>query len=91
MLSPEIVRKVAEAARLDLTEGEIKKFSRDLQDVLLAFKDLDKVPDVKPSFHPLEIKDIMRDDLTESCLSQEESLRNARNKESGFFKGPRAL
>lgn len=91
-VTPEIVRHVAAAARLELTETEIKKFSRDMNNILLAFKDIDKVKArIEPSFQPLEIKDVMRDDKPEPCLQQQEALANARHKEAGFFKGPRAV
>ena len=88
----DVVRKVAKAARLELTEPEVEKFSKDLNDILLAFKDLDKAQtNVKPAFQPLEIKDVTRDDAPEKCLTQEEALANTKHKENGFFKGPRAV
>ena len=91
-VTPDIVRKVAKAARLELTEAEIRKFSKDMNNILLAFKDLDKAKtDAKPAFQPLEIKDVLRDDTIEKCLSQEEALANTKHKENGFFKGPRAV
>lgn len=91
-VTPDIVKQVASIARLYLTETEVKRFAKDLSDILLAFKDLDKVKtNIEPSFQPLEIKDVMRDDKTEPCLSQQESLANTKHKENGFFKGPRAV
>ena len=92
MITAEIVKKVAKIARLDLTEGEVKKFSKDLNDILSAFKDLDKAKaNVEPSFQPLEIKDVVRDDKSEDVFSQETALSNTKHKEKGFFKGPRAV
>lgn len=91
-ITPEIVKHVAAAARLELTEAEIKKFAKDLNNILLAFKDIDKVKArAEPSFQPLEIKDVLRNDKTEKCLTQEQALANTKHKESGFFKGPRAV
>ncbi len=91
-VTSDIVRKVAKIARLDLTDSEVRKFSKDLNDILAAFKDLDKAKaNAKPSFQPLEIKDIVRNDKTERCLTQNESLANTKHKENGFFKGPRAV
>ena len=91
-VTPDIVRKVAKIARLDLTEAEVKKFSRDMNEILAAFKELDKAKaNVEPSFQPLKIKDIMREDKPEDVLSQSEALANTKHKEKGFFKGPRAV
>ena len=92
-ISPDAVLKIARIARLYLSENETKKFSKDLNDVLAAFKDLDKAKtkNVEPSFQPLLVKDIFRQDVVEPSISNEEALRNTRHKEKGFFKGPRAV
>ncbi|MBI2076251.1 MAG: Asp-tRNA(Asn)/Glu-tRNA(Gln) amidotransferase subunit GatC [Candidatus Aenigmarchaeota archaeon] len=91
-VTPDIVRRVAKIARLDLTEAEVKKFSKDLNEILAAFKELDKAKaNVEPSFQPLEIKDVTREDKPEDVLSQEAALSNTKHKEKGFFKGPRAV
>lgn len=92
MISSDTVRKVAATARLELTDAEIAKFSRDLSDILAAFRDLDKVQtDEKPSFQPLEIRDVLRGDVAENGLSQEQALSNTKHRENGFFRGPRAV
>ncbi len=91
-VTPEIVKKVAKIARLELTDSEVAKFSKDLNDILSAFKELDSAKaDVPPSFQPLEIKDVMREDKPEAVLSQGEALANTKHKENGFFRGPRAV
>jgi aspartyl-tRNA(Asn)/glutamyl-tRNA(Gln) amidotransferase subunit C len=91
-ISLETVRHVAKLSRLELSEKELKKFQKDLDDILLAFKGLDKArPRCQASFQPLPIKDITRGDEVEKCLSQEEALANTKHKERGFFKGPRAV
>lgn len=88
----ETVRHVARLARLDLSESELLRFQKDLNDVLVAFKELDKAPAAaKPSFQPLPIKDVLRDDAVEQTLSQEQALANTKHKEKGFFVGPRAV
>lgn len=88
----DIVVKTAKAARLNLTEKEIEKFSEQLSDVIQAFKTIEKL-DVKeePSFQPMELRDVMRQDTEEQCLPQEEALANTKNKEKGFFKGPKVI
>ena len=92
LLSVNTVKHVAKLARLDLTKKETKKFQKDLDDILLAFRDLNKAkPKCQPSFQPLPIKDITREDEEEECLSQETALANTKHKEKKFFKGPRAV
>ncbi len=87
------IKKVAEVARLELSEDELKKFSGDLNNILIHFKILQKADtkNVEPSFQPLPMKNVLREDRVEKGLSQEEALANARLKEKGYFKGPRAV
>ena len=89
----ETVRKVAEIARISLTEDEVKEFSSDMATILEAFKDLQKIDTnkVKPTFQPIETKNVMRDDEIEESLSQVDSIKNAKQKERGYFRGPKAI
>lgn len=91
-ISLDIVKKVASIARLDLTEKELRRFQRDLNDILIAFKDLDEAKaKCEPSFQPLPIKDVMREDSIEKTLTQEKALKNTKHKWKRFFKGPRVV
>ncbi len=88
------IEKVAKTARLNLTEAEAKKYAKDLGEILDAFKTLDKASTkgVKPTFQPVEVKNVLREDKIEEGLKQGEALANSKkNKEQGFFKGPRAV
>ena len=87
-----VVMHVAKLARLNLTKQEAKKYQKDLNDILSAFKELKKVKaNVPPSFHPLDVKDVFREDKEEQCLKREKALANTKHKEDGYFKGPRAV
>ena len=85
--------RVARIARLHLSDEEVKKLSKDLNDVLVAFKELDKAKtkNVPPSFQPLLVKNVFREDAIEKSISNEEALSNTQHKEKKFFKGPRAV
>jgi len=93
MLDKKIVKKVAEVARLNLSEEELNKFSEDMESILHAFRDMQNVETsrVKPTFQPVETKNVLREDRIEPSLSQEDALKNAKQKEKGYFKGPRAI
>lgn len=84
---------VARTARLHLSENEKRKYSKDLKNILKAFKVLDKaaVARVKPTFQPVEVKNVVREDIVEPSLSQKDALANTKNKEKGYFKGPQAM
>lgn len=88
-----LIEKVARAARLNLTEEEIQKFLPQLKDVLDSFSSLQSIDTngVKPSFHPLPLKDAAREDVEGKCLFQEDALSLTPHKKDGYFKGPRAV
>lgn len=92
-ISEDIVKHVAKIARLELTSKEIKKFQKDLSEILEAFKEIDKinVNKVHPSFQPLPVRDVFREDVVKESLSQEKALSNTKHKENGYFKGPRVV
>lgn len=93
MITEETVRKVAKIARLGLTGSETAQFAKDMEGILAAFDNLKAVETdrVEPSFQPLDIKNAMREDREEPCLSQEEALANTGNKERGYFRGPKVM
>ncbi|MFC1768813.1 Asp-tRNA(Asn)/Glu-tRNA(Gln) amidotransferase subunit GatC [Nanoarchaeota archaeon] len=88
-----LIKHIAEVSRLDLTPSEIKEFLPQLKEVLKSFSEMDKVDTkgAKPSFQPVEIKSVLRDDKEEECLSQDEALSNTKHKKDGYFKGPKAV
>jgi len=93
MIDKKTVEHVASLARIDLTEEEIEKFSEQFSEILDAFLTLKEVGTerIEPSFHSIEIKNVVREDSVEKSLNQEEALSNAEQKEDKFFKGPRAV
>ena len=89
----ELIENVAELARLKLTEKEVEGFIKDFKEILKSFSTINKcdVKGIKPSFHPVELKNQLREDLVEDSLSQKEALENTGHKKDGYFKGPRAV
>ena len=55
IIPPEMVRRLAQASRISLTEEEMERFAGQLSGVLEAFKALDalEVEGVEPSYHPV--------------------------------------
>ena len=88
-----LIKHVAEVARLKLDDKEIEKFVPQLKEILEAFKKLDEidVSKAKPSFQPVKLRNLMRADEQKKCLTQEEALGQVENKEAGYFKGPKAI
>lgn len=92
-LDEDLIKHIADLARLKLTDAEIKKFLPQLKEILDAFSKLDEVntDNVKPSFQPVELKNMVREDKVKLCLKQEEALSNSKENKDGYFKGPMAV
>lgn len=89
----ELILKVAENAKIRLTEAEINEFLGQFREILDYFSQLDKV-DVKgaeTSLHPVEMKNVLREDKAKKGLTQEEALSLTEHKKDGYFKGPKAV
>ena len=81
---------VAHLARLELREDELERLEGQLNDILHAVSkvselDLSGVP---PTSHPLDVVNVWEDDEPKACLSVEEALANAPEREGDFFKVP---
>jgi len=84
---------VARLARLDLTDEELNRFTAQLAAVLehagdLAALDTAGVP---PTAHPLELVNVLRDDVPRPCLDRAEVLAMAPAAEDGRFRVPKIL
>lgn len=81
---------ICSIAKLNLTEAEMDKYAKELSDVLEAFKVLDTI-DAKdePAFHPIEIKDRLRDDVVKP--TKWNPLGNAKSTEKEYFTGPKIV
>ncbi len=92
-VSPEMVRSVANLARLELTEDELGHFEQDLNSILGYVAKLDELDTagVPPTSHSLPLSNVFRDDEVRPSLSNEEALANAPEHEDGCFKVPAVL
>jgi aspartyl-tRNA(Asn)/glutamyl-tRNA(Gln) amidotransferase subunit C len=81
---------VARLARLELRDDELGRLEPQLNDILAAVSkvselDLSEVP---PTSHPLEVVNVWEADEPRPCLSVEDALANAPEREGNFFKVP---
>lgn len=91
MITVKDVEHVAKLARLELTEEEKVKFSRQLGDVLKYVEQMDEVDTtgVKPMAHAFDLVNVMRDDEVVYEQTKEELMKNAPDEENGFFRVPK--
>ena len=87
------VEHIAELAKLELTEEEKELFAQQLSSILEHFRALEALDttDISPTAQVVVRKNVMRPDEVTPCLTQEEVLLNAPQKERGYFKVPTIL
>lgn len=90
-IDKKILQDVANNARIRLNKEEEEELLGQLNDVLKIFSRLSEAntDKIEPSFQPIEVKNVFRQDVVEPC--KEDVLANIKNKEDGYFKGPKAL
>ncbi|MCK5403298.1 Asp-tRNA(Asn)/Glu-tRNA(Gln) amidotransferase subunit GatC [Candidatus Bathyarchaeota archaeon] len=87
------VEHVAWLAKIKLSEDEMNLFTEQFNSILEYFRIIDEAEtdNVPPSFHAVDLTDVLREDIVEPSLSREKALANASKKEKGFFKSPKIL
>ncbi len=81
------VKHVAKLANLPLTSKEEEKYSEQLSKILDYIEQLNKVntSNVEPTFNVTGQNNVMREDTTAGCLTQEEVLQNAPKEKNKMF------
>ena len=92
-VSKKDVEHVALLARLRLSDEEAEVYTRQLSQILEHAGKVSEVDTagVKPTSHPLPVKNVYRSDEARESLSKDKVLRNAPEKESGAFKVPKIV
>jgi aspartyl-tRNA(Asn)/glutamyl-tRNA(Gln) amidotransferase subunit C len=89
-ITREQVQHVARLARLELSDEELERMREQLSAILEAVgkvAELD-LEGVEPTAHPLDLVNVLADDVPRPSLSREEALANAPDPEDGFFGVP---
>ena len=87
------VEKIADLARLYITEEEKEKYTGQLNVILEYMEQLNKVDtsNVEPLSHPFELTNVFRDDEVQPSLPVDEALKNAPDKSGNYFKVPKVI
>ena len=87
------IKYTANLARMSLTPEEEELFSRQLNDILHYMDKLNELDtkDVEPVSHAVLMGNVFREDKIKRSLSNEQALKNSRDKKNGFFKVPRII
>jgi aspartyl-tRNA(Asn)/glutamyl-tRNA(Gln) amidotransferase subunit C len=87
-LTADEVRHVAELAKLRLTDDEVTQYAEQLSAILEYAERLQRVDtsNVPPTPYVLPLENVLREDMPEPGLSNEEALANAPDSADGFFR-----
>ncbi len=91
-ITQETVQHVAKLARLELTEAEAEKYTRELAGILTWVEQLNEL-DLSQIDVPmtLEHRVSFREDEAQRRFQRDDLLKNAPEAEDGFFRVPRIL
>lgn len=92
-ISNEQVKHVANLARLAISEEEAEKFTKQLDEIITFAEQLNELDtsNVEPTYHVLDMKNVLREDIPQKGLPLEEVLKNAPEHQDGQIKVPSIL
>lgn len=87
------IEKIAELAKLKLSEQESEDFTPQMNEILIYVEKLNELDteNVKPLSHPIEQTNVFREDKLKPSVSTEEALKNAPAKDVQHFKVPKVI
>ena len=93
MISEKDVKYIASLSRIHLDPEEVKRLTKNLEDILHYIEKLKKldVRDIQPTSHVLPIKNVYREDAVKPSLTQDAALSIAVEKHHGAFKVPKVI
>jgi aspartyl-tRNA(Asn)/glutamyl-tRNA(Gln) amidotransferase subunit C len=88
-LERETVVRVAKVARLRLSEEELAKYGKDLEEILDSFEVLNSAPlSASYDFNPIPVMDVLREDEPLTDIDPEDLMR-AMDTYEGYVRGPK--
>ena len=87
------VARLADLARIQLTDEEISRFAGEFDSIMDAVASVSEVAteDVPATSHPIAMTNVFREDVVENTLTQEQALAGAPEAQDGRFAVPQIL
>ena len=81
---------VAHLARLELRDEALERLGAQLNDIIAAVSKVSELDlsDVPATSHPLDLVNVWADDEPRPCLTVDEALANAPERDGAYFKVP---
>ena len=86
----EEVEHIANLSRLQISDDETEKMQGTLESILNFANQIEEADteDIEPTYHVLDLQNVLREDKASEGIPQEEALKNAKETEDGQFKVP---
>ncbi|MEM7580221.1 MAG: Asp-tRNA(Asn)/Glu-tRNA(Gln) amidotransferase subunit GatC [Mastigocoleus sp.] len=93
MIDREQVKKVANLARLELSQEEEEKFTTQLGSILDYFEQLNEidVEDIEPTTRAIDMVNVTRKDNLQPYPNRDEILETAPEQEGEYFRVPKIM
>jgi aspartyl-tRNA(Asn)/glutamyl-tRNA(Gln) amidotransferase subunit C len=86
------IKKYEAMVKLELTEDERGKISVMADELIAGFEILAGIDtDAEPMYTVLDVRNVLREDVTIKTVSKDEIMSNAPMQHNGYFQAPRAL
>jgi aspartyl-tRNA(Asn)/glutamyl-tRNA(Gln) amidotransferase subunit C len=87
------VRHVALLGRIELTDEQVAVFGRQLADIVAYVDKLQELDTtgVEPMAHALPIHNVLAEDIEQPCLTPEQALANAPQRQGDLYKVPKVI
>ena len=92
-IDPSLVRHIGLLSRIELADAEVEPFSRQLTHILQSFDKIQQLDtdDVEPLVHPIELHNVLADDVVVPGLTSEQALANAPQRDGDYFRVPKVI
>ena len=92
-ISDETIRHVARLARIEVAEERVPALARELATILSYFDKLNELDTsgVEPLTRAVDLHSVLAADEPRPCLTTEEALAAAPDRDGSFFKVPKVL
>tara|TARA_R110001592_G_scaffold325782_4_gene606315 strand:+ start:226715 stop:227005 length:291 start_codon:yes stop_codon:yes gene_type:complete len=90
-INKEEIERLAGLSKLQFSDTEKDELIDDMSRILTFVEQLNEVDTegVEPLLHMSEAKNVLRDDIPKTTITQQDGLKNAPVKDSDFFKVPK--
>jgi aspartyl-tRNA(Asn)/glutamyl-tRNA(Gln) amidotransferase subunit C len=91
--SEETIDFLSKASAISVQPDEREQLKEDLKKIFIHIESLKEVPteNIRPCSHPLEIVNVVRDDVTGTCLSRQTFMDNCPAHIAGMVRVPTIL